>query len=31
VGWPPATMSDEADKQDLARHAAEIGAHETFN
>ena len=30
-GWPPATMSYEADKQDLARHEAEIAAHETFN
>jgi hypothetical protein len=30
-GWPPATMSYEADKADLARHEAEIAAHETFN
>lgn len=30
-GWPPATLSYEADKQDLARHEAEIAAHETFN
>jgi hypothetical protein len=30
-GWPPATMSYEADKQDLARHEAEIAAHESFN
>jgi hypothetical protein len=30
-GWPPATMSYEADKKDLARHEAEIAAHETFN
>lgn len=30
-GWPPATMSYEADKRDLARHEAEIAAHETFN
>ena len=30
-GWPPATMTHEEDKQDLARHEAEIAAHETFN
>jgi hypothetical protein len=30
-GWPPATMTYEADKEDLARHEAEIAAHETFN
>ncbi len=30
-GWPPADMSYEADKRDLARHEAEIAAHETFN
>jgi hypothetical protein len=30
-GWPPETMSYEADRQDLARHEAEIAAHETFN
>jgi hypothetical protein len=30
-GWPPATMSYEADREDLARHEAEIAAHETFN
>ena len=30
-GWPPADMTYEADKQDLARHEAEIAAHETFN
>jgi hypothetical protein len=30
-GWPPATMSYEADRVDLARHEAEIAAHETFN
>ena len=30
-GWPPATMSYEADRADLARHEAEIAAHETFN
>jgi hypothetical protein len=30
-GWPPATMSFEADREDLAHHEAEIAAHETFN
>src|SRR3954451_11738543 len=30
-GWPPADMSYEADRQDLARHEAEIAAHKTFN
>ena len=30
-GWPPATMSFEADREDLARHEAEIEAHVTFN
>ena len=30
-GWPSATMSYQADKEDLARHEAEIAAHETFN
>jgi hypothetical protein len=30
-GWPPATMSFEDDRRDLARHEAEIAAHETFN
>ena len=30
-GWPPATMDYEADKEDLARHEAEIAASETFN
>lgn len=30
-GWPPATMSYEDDRRDLARHEAEIAAHETFN
>lgn len=30
-GWPAATMSYEADQEDLARHAQEITAHETFN
>ncbi len=30
-GWPSLTMSYEADQEDLARHEAEIAAHETFN
>jgi hypothetical protein len=30
-GWPAATTSYEADKADLARHEAEIAAHQTFN
>jgi hypothetical protein len=30
-GWPPATMSYDADQQDLARHEVEIAAHKTFN
>jgi hypothetical protein len=30
-GWPPAGMSYEADRDDLAHHEAEIAAHETFN
>jgi hypothetical protein len=30
-GWPSATMSYQADKKDLARHEAEIAAHQTFN
>ena len=30
-GWPPATMSYEQDRQDLARHEAEIAADESFN
>jgi hypothetical protein len=30
-GWPPATMTYEADRADLAHHEAEIAAHETFN
>lgn len=29
-GWPPATMTYEADYQDLARHGREIAAHESF-
>jgi RimJ/RimL family protein N-acetyltransferase len=30
-GWPPATMTVEEDRADLARHEAEIAAHESFN
>jgi hypothetical protein len=30
-GWPPETMTLEADREDLAHHEAEIAAHETFN
>lgn len=30
-GWPPASMTYEQDREDLARHEAEIAAHETFN
>jgi hypothetical protein len=30
-GWPPADMTYEADREDLARHEAEIAAHESFN
>ena len=30
-GWPPPTLTYEADKKDLARHEAEIAAQETFN
>lgn len=30
-GWPPATMTREEDEADLARHAAEMETHESFN
>jgi hypothetical protein len=30
-GWPPADMTYEADRKDLARHEAEIAADVTFN
>jgi hypothetical protein len=30
-GWPAASMTFEANRADLARHEAEIAAHETFN
>ena len=29
-GWPPAHMTIEADRKDLAHHAREIEAHESF-
>jgi hypothetical protein len=30
-GWPPATMTLEQDRDDLAHHEREIDAHESFN
>ena len=30
-GWPPAVMTFEQDRADLARHEREIDAHESFN
>ena len=30
-GWPPATMTYEQDREDLAHHEAEIEAHDSFN
>jgi hypothetical protein len=30
-GWPPAGMSLDDDRRDLARHEAEITSHESFN
>ena len=30
-GWPPATMSMEQDRADLARHEREIRDHQSFN
>ncbi|MGW1343265.1 GNAT family N-acetyltransferase [Kribbella sp. NPDC002412] len=30
-GWPPATMTAEQDRADLARHEAEMETHESFN
>jgi hypothetical protein len=30
-GWPPATMTYEEDREDLAHHEAEIAAHLSFN
>jgi hypothetical protein len=31
LGWPPADMTSEADRDDLAHHEEEIAAHITFN
>lgn len=30
-GWPPADMTMEQDREDLAHHEREIAAHESFN
>lgn len=30
-GWPPATMTHEQDREDLAHHEQEIADHVTFN
>lgn len=30
-GWPPASLTYEQDRADLARHEAEIDRHESFN
>jgi RimJ/RimL family protein N-acetyltransferase len=30
-GWPPAHMTAEQDREDLAHHEAEIESHESFN
>src|SRR3546814_16647031 len=30
-GWPPAAMTLEQDREDLAHHEREIAAHESFN
>jgi hypothetical protein len=30
-GWPPATMTPEQDRDDLAHHEREIAAQQTFN
>jgi RimJ/RimL family protein N-acetyltransferase len=30
-GWPPAHMTHEQDREDLARHADEMQTHESFN
>ena len=30
-GWPPASMTRDQDEADLARHEAEIHAHQSFN
>ena len=30
-GWPPTTMTRDQDEEDLARHAAEMESHASFN
>lgn len=30
-GWPPADMTHEQDRVDLARHEREVAAHQSFN
>ena len=30
-GWPPPTMTEAQDREDLAHHEREIEAHESFN
>ncbi len=30
-GWPPATMTKQADREDLRRHAEEMVRNESFN
>ena len=30
-GWPPASMTHQQDREDLARHEAEIMTHQSFN
>jgi hypothetical protein len=30
-GWPPADMTFEEDRRDLARHEVEVAAHQSFN
>jgi hypothetical protein len=30
-GWPPESMTYQQDRDDLARHEAEIAAHQSFN
>jgi hypothetical protein len=30
-GWPAATLTYQQDREDLARHEAEIAAHQSFN
>ena len=30
-GWPPAAMTREQDREDLAHHAAEMETHASFN